>query len=337
MRELQLFILDLAGNQLGELELTDSDDFALKLTKSIASINDLGRRNTSFSLDFEAPQTKNNNRLLAGLRFASHTKEVLGKKPCAIMVDGNQVDRGFLYAFASDTEGEYKLNFKGLNNDWVERLRDVELNQLNWRDHITGLRTEEATESFTGLRIDELNAQNSENFDIIYPYINRNNSSDVKSFRPQLHLRSIIISMFEKIGYTIDSDFIESDWIKGGAAVTYEDLYSHSYTHLGLSIDPAFQMKRDEAELLSYALTQKVEALPPTATPPSSWTGQNYGLLNIGATPAAPSIRNIYRFPTLINDIIKDDSNRFDELTSEYTVGISGVYNLSFNFNFEFA
>ena len=38
MRELQLFILDLAGNQLGELELTDSDDFALKLTKSIASI-----------------------------------------------------------------------------------------------------------------------------------------------------------------------------------------------------------------------------------------------------------------------------------------------------------
>ena len=69
MRDLQIFILDLQGNQLGELDLTDSDDFALKLTKSLASINDLGRRNTSFSLDFDAPQTKNNNKLLAGYRI----------------------------------------------------------------------------------------------------------------------------------------------------------------------------------------------------------------------------------------------------------------------------
>ena len=48
MRDLQIFILDLQGNQLGELDLTDSDDFALKLTKSLAAIQDIGRRNTSF-------------------------------------------------------------------------------------------------------------------------------------------------------------------------------------------------------------------------------------------------------------------------------------------------
>jgi len=127
MRELQIFILDSAGNQLGELDLTGSDDFALKLNKSIATIKDLGRRNTSFSLDFEAPQTKNNNKLLAGLRFATHSKEILGQKPCSILVDGNQIDRGFLYPFASEFDGMYKLVFKGLNNDWVEQLKDVEL------------------------------------------------------------------------------------------------------------------------------------------------------------------------------------------------------------------
>ena len=50
MRDLQLYILDLDGNQLGELDLTDSDDFALKLTKSLSTIQDIGRRNTSFKV-----------------------------------------------------------------------------------------------------------------------------------------------------------------------------------------------------------------------------------------------------------------------------------------------
>ena len=77
MRDLQIFIYNDQNNQLGELDLTDVDDFALKLTKSIATINDLGRRNTSFSLDFQVPQTKNNNKLLSGLRFINAGKEIL--------------------------------------------------------------------------------------------------------------------------------------------------------------------------------------------------------------------------------------------------------------------
>ncbi len=333
MRELQIFILDLAGNQLGELELTDSNDFALKLTKSIASINDLGRRNTSFSLDFEAPQTKNNNRLLAGLRFASHTKEVLGKKPCAIMVDGNQVDRGFLYAFASDTEGQYKLNFKGLNNDWVEKLRDVELNQLNWRGE-DGNRSIDATESFTGVRFDELNAQNSENFDLIYPYINRNNGSDADSFRPQLHLRSIVISMFEKIGYTIQSNFLESEWVKGGAGVTYEDNFANQYTHLGLSIDPAFQLTLEDQEILPKSIEYTTTGI--TGSDPNLWDNSTM-MCNISNDPNTPNLRTLFRFPNVINNLILDDNTRFNVPTSEYTVPISGFYSLKFTFEHDWA
>jgi len=215
MRELQILILD-NGAQLGELELTDSDDFALKLTKSLATINNIGQRNTSFSLDFEVPQTKNNNRLLSGLRFATANKDILGQKECSIVVDGNQVDKGFLYPFESTLDGMYKLVFKGLNNDWVEKLRDVELNQLNWRDYSTGLRTEDALELYSNGRFSALNGQNSVNTDLIYPYINRNNAWYSVDLRPQLHLRSIILSMFEKIGYTVSSAFLESDWIKGG-------------------------------------------------------------------------------------------------------------------------
>ena len=139
MRDLQILIYDSLG-QVGELDLTDSDDFALKLTKSLASINDISRRNTSYSLDFEAPQTKNNNKLLNELRFVGADKDIIGNKECAILVDGNQIDRGFVYAYESEFDGMHKLVFKGLNNDWVERLRGVELNELPWRDYLTGLR-----------------------------------------------------------------------------------------------------------------------------------------------------------------------------------------------------
>jgi hypothetical protein len=337
MRELQILILDLQGNQLGELDLTDSDDFALKLTKSLASINDLGRRNTSFSLDFDAPQTKNNNKLLAGLRFATHSKEILGQKPCSIIVDGNQVDKGFLYPFESELDGMYKLNFKGLNNDWVEQLRDVELNDLNWRDHLTGLRTVDATESFTNTRFDTLNALNSDTVDLTYPLVNRNNTGYSGSYRPQIHKRSIVLSMFEKIGYTVNSAFIESDWVRGDRPanrVPYWDDFNNPYWHLGLSIDPSFQMTRDPQDLIGQLIEYKTTGIT-TSLDANTWATDTM-VLNLDV-PATPNVRSIYRFPTFINTQIIDDNGRFDPVTSEFTVGIGGRYSIKFDFEYDVA
>ena len=330
MRELQIFILDSAGNQLGELDLTGSDDFALKLNKSIATIKDLGRRNTSFSLDFEAQQTKNNYKLLAGLRFATHSKDILGQKPCSILVDGNQIDRGFLYPFASEFDGMYKLVFKGLNNDWVEQLKDVELNQLNWRDWATGLRTVDATEEFSGSRMAVLNAQNSVNTDLTYPYVNRNNGGYAPHQRPQLHLRSIILSMFEKIGYTVSSVFLESDWIKGGVA--YTDAQGNPYEHLGLSVDPTFQMTREPQDLISQSIEYSTTGITGADSDPTTWA-LNTIVGNLGST-TVPNIRTTYRFPAIINTLITDNVSRFNIPTSEFTVGAGGLYSLDFLFKY---
>lgn len=337
MRELQILILDLAGNQLGELDLTDSDDFALKLTKSIASINDLGRRNTSFSLDFDAPQTKNNNKLLNGLRFATTSKEILGQKPCSIIVDGNQVDRGFLYPFQSEFDGMYKLVFKGLNNDWVEQLRDVELNELNWIDYSTQIKSVDATELYTGARIGALSTQNSTTADLIYPYLNRNNDSAAIRFRPQLHLRSIVLAMFEKIGYTVSSNFLDSDWIKAGTAgVPYVnpngDAYGNPYTHFGLSVDPAFQMTRQQNDLLAQTVEYSVTTV--TGSDPNTWADATM-IGNVGIDPTSPNVRSFFRFPNMISNTILDNFGRFDPVKSEYTVGVGGIFNVDFSFKHE--
>lgn len=329
MRELQILILD-NGAQLGELELTDSNNFALKLTKSLASINNIGQRNTSFSLDFEVPQTKNNNRLLSGLRFATASKEILGQKECSIVVDGNQVDKGFLYPFESTLDGMYKLVFKGLNNDWVEKLQDVELNQLNWRDYNTGLRTEDALELFDGARFSVLNAQNSVNTDLIYPYINRNNSSAAADLRPQLHLRSIILSMFEKIGYTVSSAFLESDWIKGGVSYPVGDDFGNPYEHLGLSVDPSFQMTREPQDLINETIEYRTSGIP-VISDPDLWLP--VFLIGSLAAPVSNSVRTLQRYPALLNILVYDNASRFNVPTSEFTVGTSGTYSIEFSFN----
>jgi hypothetical protein len=332
MRELQILIFDAVGAQLGELDLTDSDDFALKLTKSIASINDLNRRNTSFSLDFEAPQTKNNNKLLAGLRFVSATKEILGKKACSILVDGNQVDRGFLYPYESKVDGMYTLVFKGLNNDWVEQLSDVELNELEWEDYQGG-KSIDATELFSSARISTVNALNSNGADVIYPYVNRNNTGAAASFRPQLHLRSIILRMFEKIGYTVASVWLDSDWVEGlkGAALNYPDNFGNLYDHLGLSVDPAFQMTKEQFDIIGNSIEYKANALS-VNTDPNTWaTSEVIGNLSL---PTTPNVRNFYRFPSSLTNLITDNNNRFDPVTSEFTVGVGGTYSVEFNFKF---
>ena len=336
MRDLQILILDLQGNQLGELDLTDSDDFALKLTKSIASINDLGRRNTSFSLDFEAPQTKNNNKLLAGLRFVSATKEILGQKPCSILVDGNQIDRGFLYPYESKVDGMYTLVFKGLNNDWVEQLRDVELNELEWRDYKPPFaRSVDATELFDVSRINILNTQNSTTADLTYPFVNRNNSSQTADLRPQLHLRSIFLAMFHKIGYTISSNWLDSDWVKAGTTgIAYTDTYTNPYTHFGLAIDPSFQLTRDQQDLLAHSIDYSVNNI--TGSDPNTWADGTM-LGNVGTNPTSPTLRQFFRFPTLISTVVTDNFSRFDPSTSEYTVGVGGTYALTFNFENEIA
>jgi len=246
----------------------------------------------------------------------------------SILVDGNQIDRGFLYPFASEFDGMYKLVFKGLNNDWVEQLKDVELNELNWRDWKTNLRTVDATEEFSGARFGVLNAQNSVTTDLIYPYVNRNNSGAGADFRPQLHLRSIILSMFEKIGYTVSSVFLESDWIKGGVA--YADAHGNPYEHLGLSVDPTFQMTREPQDLISQSIEYSSTGITGTDADPTTWA-LNTMVGNL-SDPSTPNISSINRFPTTIDTLSLDNVNRFNIPTSEFTVGAGGVYDLDFIF-----
>ena len=336
MREIKLLISEVNGTQLGELDLEDFEDFGLKLTKAISSITDIQVRSTSYSLDFKVPKTKNNNKLLNGLRFINHEKSVLSKKICVIIAEGNQVDNGFLYAYESTFEDSYKLVFKGGNNTWVELIKGLDLNQLHWRDYATGTRGIDATERFDSPRISILNASNSTVGDLIYPYMDRNNSGAVVDFRPMIHYRSFFLALADAIGYTFDSDFLESDWIKGNVAFT--DAFSNAYTHLGLGIDPAFYFTRDQNDLIAILAQYKTTGLTPALYSPWSLVTWNndHVLGNLGNVSVV-NYRTTSRFPNLLNTSIEDNSSLFTVADSTYTVPVGGVYEIDFDFVYEWA
>jgi hypothetical protein len=162
--------------------------------------------------------------------------------------------------------------------------------------------------------------------------MNRNNSSATINKRPQLHLRAIIVAMFEKIGYTITSAFLDSDWILGDVA--YTDGYGNPYTHYGLSVDPAFVINREEDDLLNYA-AEYVSTGVNMALTPGAWDAST--MIGNLSLPSTPNMRTFYRFPVQFNTTVSDVGARFDNTISEYEVAVGGIYHVELDFKDEIA
>jgi len=313
MREVVIQIFDSSNNFLGSLDLERFTDFPLSLNKGIGSINDISKRETVYSLDFEVPHTQNNNVLLFGVEnvnASGDSLKLIQKNNCRILVNGNQSEVGFIRIYTSSLKDKYKANFTGGNGDWVELLSGTNLNELQWKAE-TNTQTVDAIDTYSQARIEALNLSNVDNNDLIYPIIQRNAEEfSNETYRPQLYLRNVILRMFDLIGYTVDSTFLDSDWLKG--------VVVGALTYKGLSLDPAFNFEIDE-DIIALTRSQAVT------------TESSYLLANVlGNTGAA--VRNETRLNTYFDSKITDIGNNFNVSKSEYTVDRSGVYSVTFNF-----
>tara|TARA_R110000803_G_scaffold28710_1_gene66131 strand:- start:5996 stop:8374 length:2379 start_codon:yes stop_codon:yes gene_type:complete len=315
MRQIELQISESNGDSLGVLELENFKDFALTLTKAIGDINDFTKRKSTYSLDFDLPRTQVNNQILFGVANVNGVNESLklvGRKNCRILVDKNQISYGFIRIYESKYKDSYKANFTGGNGDWVELLSNKYLNQLPWVSQLNS-GTTTASETFSQLRIDAVNALDSDSVDIVYPYVIRDNISegDVSALRPQLYVRSVIKRMFESIGYTTTGGFLDSDFIKGstvGATV-----------FKGVTIDPAFIFTNSN----DVVQASRLEAITTTATFPIA---NNVGEAGGGA------IRLVNKLSGYWDDEIQDTANAFDPVTSTYVAPNSGVFEMTLKY-----
>ena len=92
-------ILDSTNNVLGDLDLENFNDFPLVITKGIVNLDNLKARTGTYTKNFKVPNTKNNSVLLSNVDDINSRKDfrdALNRKPCSIMVNGNEIEKGFV-------------------------------------------------------------------------------------------------------------------------------------------------------------------------------------------------------------------------------------------------
>ena len=205
MNEIQIYIIG-----KGYLDLLEQTNFPLVINKSIANISDISARDSTFSYDFEIPNNTNNNKILFGAEYVNATdKAILGKQDAVILLNGAEYERGFVEVKISKYLDKYVCNFFGGNAEWVELGNELLVKDLGFSPDIT---------TYNLATINTQNGGNASNKDYAFPIVDRNTApTDLLNSRPVFYIKSIFERFFghENIGYTIESDFLNSKFVLG--------------------------------------------------------------------------------------------------------------------------
>lgn len=218
------------NNVVGEVDITDSEDFPLALSYAVSDGKDLEQRFGDYSKTFDVPATKNNNKLLADNYDVKiiDRKDMTGLKPCRILVGDTEFFRGLIQvggSTQSSSPSTYTCTIYGGNFGWIALLKTFNLCDVY--DY-----------NFDFL-FDYANIQASfndtyANSEIVYPlisygdfwpnpganlygagYVNLCDSTDPsQDWRPSFWVYNILQRIFNNIGYSISSNFIEGSEFK---------------------------------------------------------------------------------------------------------------------------
>ena len=223
-------------NTIGELDITDSEDFPLTLTYAVSDGRDIESRFGDYSKTFDIPATKNNTRLLSHLQNANivDNKDFTSLKKCRILVGQLEFFNGFIVVNGSKQTSKpdsYSCTILGGNYAWLtsiknKRLCDIyqdgESLDFNYSDIWQKARyAVNADTTFSGV-----------NYPYTYPLISYGDfwpnatASDrgkvniddqtepSQDWRPAFYIYSLLTKIFQNIGYTISSDFINETEFK---------------------------------------------------------------------------------------------------------------------------
>lgn len=196
----------------GVLDVGNSEDYPLSLTRKISDYKQLNARSGVFSTDFEVPLTENNAQLFSGIGNVNlkNTKQFFKEKDAIIYNEGLQVHRGKIQVLSVKNKNgvDYlSLNFIANNLEWVSELAELALNEINFADNVFNYDTTSVSTSWTNTADDS---------DFVYAYIERGALYDNTSilqmhyFRPDLFVKRILTTSFNQIGYNLESTFFDT-------------------------------------------------------------------------------------------------------------------------------
>ena len=207
MNEVIIRITDTDNNVLGDLDLTNFNDFPLAINKGIVNLDNLQARTGTFTKSFKVPNTKNNSNLLSSVDNINSRKDFrdsLNKKPCVILVNNNPIEQGFVQVskvFNGFELDSFELVFYGNNIDWVKGAAEKKLQDLTFRN---------SPEVYNKANIKLANENTYTTYDHAYPFIDRSGDT---SYKPVYYLRNIIITGLNSLGFNVESSFLDDSKI----------------------------------------------------------------------------------------------------------------------------
>tara|TARA_R100000655_G_scaffold24_2_gene143 strand:+ start:7477 stop:10920 length:3444 start_codon:yes stop_codon:yes gene_type:complete len=214
----------------GYLDIENATDFPLALTYSVKDVQDPASSKGSFSKTFNLPATKNNNDILKSLYSDSlyNSFQFIEDKDVRIFIDGMLVLQGKFQVQGTKYKGKaigYECVVFGDNYKWVNALSELNMCDINFdaanifpdapsvavfsRDAI--MDTWEF--NLAGETIDSTQTH------IVYPLVNLGKWTfgdfvAPADMVPAFYLYNIIKVIFGEQGYTVESEFFETDWFK---------------------------------------------------------------------------------------------------------------------------
>lgn len=209
-------IRDTDNSIVGRLDVGNSNEFPLTLTRKLSDFNELNARSGVFSTDFEIPLTESNVSLLPSIYNANlkDTKQFFKKKDAIIYNDESLIARGKLRILSINTKEGTKFincNFVGDNLSWVTEFSELALNEVNFADTIFNFDTTSVPASWTNTADDS---------DFVFAAIHRGGGATTyepfryEQFRPDLFVKRILTTSFNQVGYNVSSTFFDTSGFK---------------------------------------------------------------------------------------------------------------------------
>ena len=214
----------------GKLEVSNSEDFPFNISYNISDGKNLESRFGDYSQSFDIPATKNNNKVLNHIWDSNIKDDVqtYGIKPCRVLVDNTPFFEGDIQIKKSSHQGtpkSYGCTVYGGNFSWMSKLKDKELCELfdadGSDDFVYDLPTIWTTSQNPGVgsgfpSVVQYPLVSYGDFWVGGPpnYVNNYDDVPVPDWKPGFLVYKMFFRMFNNIGYTIESNFTDSNHFK---------------------------------------------------------------------------------------------------------------------------
>jgi len=219
-----------AVSVIGLLEVSDSEDFPLNISYTVSDGKNLDARFGDYSQTFDLPATANNNRILNHIWKANvdqSSKKLFGVKDCRVLVNGVPFFDGMMQVKASEHKGSpesYSCTLYGGNFSWMSTLKDKNLCEVFddtdtfTFDYFNIENTFLQTQDTTNIQY-PLISRKDFNFALTNPaslpnYVNLRFADQYPDWQPAFYVKNIIEKIFANIGYTIESNFMDTNHFK---------------------------------------------------------------------------------------------------------------------------